>query len=246
MGPTTAKSVAIIKDDTLGPFKMMNVGVEPRHRRPGPLRRGSGRPQLAHRPALTSRPNLRNLDTGKTRTGTSKIVDQTSLPGLLANAVFANQDAVFDEWADGKARSDWTITGRRAGDVPFSVSRSNLWASQGDVTIEPAEDLAIAADSLVNNEFEKVTIDNVTFGSDMSTTFQQLHITKLEVMVAGGKYTSAKTVRVKAGTKLKVRVSTRPYRSTTTTVNTLGLVVPKSAKGKSGDLSVIGGIDLGR
>ena len=98
--------------------------------------------------------NLLNLDTGKTRTGTSTIIDQASMPGLLADAVWANQDAVFDEWSDGRARSDWTITGRRAGDEPFSVSRSNLWASLGDVTIEPAVDIAIAADSLVNNEFE--------------------------------------------------------------------------------------------
>ena len=128
--------------------------------------------------------------------------------------------------------------------MPFSVSRSNLWASQDDVTLDPAEDLAFAADSLVNNEFEEVKIDDVTFGSDMSTAFQQLHITKLEVMVAGGKYTSAKTVRVKAGTKLRIRVSTRLYRSTTTTVSALAVVVPKRAKGSSGDLTVAGGTEL--
>ena len=161
-------------------------------------------------------------------------------------AVFANQDAVFDEWGDGTARSDWTITGKRAGGVPFSVSRSNLWASLGDVTIDPADDVAIAADALINNEFEEVTIDNVTFGSDMATKFQQLHITKLEVARPGGKYTSAKSLAVRAGERLKVRVSTRPYRGTTTTTKTLNLTVPKSAKGKSGLLSVTGGLDVGR
>ena len=97
------------------------------------------------------------------------------------------------------ARSDWTITGTRAGGAPFSVSRSNLWGSLGDVTVEPAEDFAFAADALVNNEFENVTIDNVTFGSDMATKFKQLHITKLEVARPGGKYASAESLAVQGG-----------------------------------------------
>ena len=187
---------------------------------------------------------LRNLDTGKQRTGTTTIVDQASLPGLLVGAVFANQDAVFDEWGDGTARSDWTITGKRAGGAPFSVSRSNLWADLGDVTIDPADDIAIAADALINNEYEEVTIDNVTFGSDMATKFQQLHITKLEVARPGGKYSSARTLPVRAGERLKVRVSTRPFRGTTTSTKVLNVTVPKSAKGKTGLLSVAGGLDL--
>ena len=36
----------------------------------------------------------------------------------------------------------------------------------GDVTIDPADDVAIAADALINNEYEEVTIDNVTFGQN--------------------------------------------------------------------------------
>ena len=95
----------------------------PGHRRPGPIR--GIRADLTATPAGANVTTiLRNLDTGKQRTGTTTIVDQASLPGLLVSAVFANQDAVFDEWADGTARSDWTITGKRAGGAPFSVSRS--------------------------------------------------------------------------------------------------------------------------
>ncbi|HSU34602.1 MAG TPA: hypothetical protein VLJ88_02975, partial [Propionibacteriaceae bacterium] len=207
-GANDAAAVAIVKDDTFGSYKMANIGVN--------LGTVDQDRSVGVRANLTETPTgtnvttiLRNLDTGKQRTGTTTVIDQASLPGLLVGAVFANQDAVFDEWADGTARSDWTITGRRAGNVPFAVSRSNLWASLGDVTIDPAEDIAFAADALLNNEFEDVTIDNVTFGSDMATKFQQLHITKLEVARPGGKYTTARSLPVRAGERIKVRVSTR-------------------------------------
>jgi hypothetical protein len=242
-GASDGQSVAIIKDDTFGPYKLANVGAAV-----GTVdqdRIAGIRADLTTTPAGSNVTTiLRNLDNGKQRTGTTTIVDQASLPGLLVGAVYANQDAVFDEWGDGIARSDWTITGKRAGGAPFSVSRSNLWASQGDVTIDPADDVAIAADALLNNDYENVTIDNVTFGSDMATTFQQLHITKMEVARPGGKYTTAKSLAVRAGERIKVRVSTRPYRGTTTTTKTLYLTVPKSATGKRGLLSVTGGLDL--
>ena len=89
-----------------------------------------------------------------------------------------------------------------------------------------------------------MTVDNVTFGSTAKTKFDQLNITKLQVSVNGGKYTSAKQLRVKVGDKLKLRVTLRPYRSATTKTTTLALTVPKSAKGQSGSLSATGGVDL--
>jgi SpoIVB peptidase S55 len=242
-GASDADSLAIIQDNTFGSFKMANVGADfgtvDQDRIAGIRADLRAAPTTADVTAI-----IRNLDTGKLRAGTTRVADQASLPGLLPYAVFAAQDAVFDEWGDGTATSDWTITGERAGGIPFSVSRSNQWASRGDVTIDPAFDIAIAADSLLNNDFEKVTIDSITFGSSMATTFEQLHITKMRVSVNGGKYSAAKSLSVKAGAKLKIRISMRPYRSTTTSTSTLKLTVPKSAKGKSGSLSAFGGASL--
>ena len=60
----------------------------------------------------------------------------------------------------------------------------------------------------------EVSIDSVAFGSNVATRYQQLHITKMAVSVNGGKYTSAKRLRVKVGAKLSIRVSLRPYRGT--------------------------------
>jgi hypothetical protein len=242
-GASDAEAVAIIKDDSFGSFKMANIGADV-----GTVDQDRLAAVRAHLGAVPKTADItatvRDLDTGKQRTGTTRVADQASLPGLLPYAVLANYDAVFDEIGDGTATSDWKMTGRRAGDVPFSISRSNKWASHDDAAFDPALDIAYAADALVNNDFEKVTIDTVTFGSDVATTFQQLHITKMAVAVNGGKYHSPRRLTVKAGAKLKIRVSLRPYRSTATTTRTLKMTVPKSARGQSGSLSAIGGVSL--
>lgn len=238
-----ANAVTIIKDDTLGSYKMANLGPTV-----GTLdqdRTAGVRADLTRTPDTTTVTTvIDDADTGASRTGTTQVSDPDSLAGLLADIVFAGQDAVFDEWGDGVATSDWTISGTRAGGLPFSVSRSNSWASRDDVTIDPAFDLAYAADQLLTNDYENVTIDNVTFGSTMKTKYHQRHITSMAVSVNGKKYTAAKRLNLKVGDKLKIRVGLKEYRGVKTKYAYLGLTVPKKARGLSGDLAAIGGVDL--
>jgi hypothetical protein len=242
-GANDGNALAIIKDETLGSFKMANLAA--------PLGKVDQDRFTGVRADLTALPALadvttviRNRDTGKSRTGTTRVADPASLSGLLPFAAVANFDAVFDEVGDGTATSQWTITGTRAGGLPFSLSRSNQWADRSDLAFAPAFDLAAAADQLLNNEFENVTIDSVAFGSTVATRYQQLHITNMAVSVNGGKYSSAKRLNAKVGAKLRIRVSLQPYRGTTTTTTTLNMTVPKKARGQSGELAAVGGVEL--
>jgi hypothetical protein len=242
-GANDADALAIVQDDAFGSFKMATIGA--------PVGTVDQDRLAGLRADLTTTPTLadvttviRNRDTGRIRTGTTRVADPASLPGLLPYAAWANYDAVFDEVGDGTATSNWTISGTRAGGRPFSLSRSNQWADRSDVAMEPSLDLAIAADALANNDFEDVTIDNVTFDSTVATKYEQLHITKLRVSVNGGRYTSARRITVKAGAKLKLQVSLQPFHGTTTSTTTLTLTVPKSARGQSGELAAVGGLDL--
>lgn len=187
---------------------------------------------------------IRSLDNKSTRRGTTRVLDQQYLPGLMPSAVFTNQDAVFDEWSDGTSTNSWTISGRRVGGVPFKVTRANRWASQSDVTVDPAFDIAEATDALVNNDYEEVTIDSVAYDQTLAIRFQQSHITRVRVAVDGAPYSTAKVVRVKPGDKLTVRVDLSPYRSTTGTYTKLRMTVPKSAAGRRGEVFVAGGMDL--
>ncbi len=242
-GAAAADSLAIIEDKTVGSFKLANLGAgfgTVDQDRTTAIRADLGRTPAAIK--LTTA--IRNADTGRKRTGRTQVYAKEFLPGIAANAVFTGQDAVFDEWNDGRSTSSWTISGTRAGGRPLTVKRSNRWASRADSNIEPAMDLAEATDQLLNNDFEPVTIRSISFRSTMATTYDQLHVTKLEVSVNGGRYTVPKRLELKVGAKLRVRVSTAPYRSTRATTSTLTLTVPKSARGKSGSLLAVGGVDL--
>lgn len=242
-GANDADSVAIVTDKTLGSFKMANVGASfgtvTQDRNAGlgaDLRRVPTGTEVST--------VIRDLDDGTVRRGSTTVVDRQSLPGLLPDIVFSNQDAVFDEWGDGVATSSWTISGRRAGGKAFSVTRANRWASREDVTIDPAFDVASAADALLGNDFEKVSIDKVAFRHDLSTKFDQLHITRIRVSVNGGHWVRGRVVRASAGDRLTVRVDLSPYRSRKSSAVKLTMTVPRSAKGRSGTLSATGGVTL--
>ena len=60
----------------------------------------------------------------------------------------------FDEIGGGRASLDWTITGRRAGNKPFTLTRGNRFASQEDISFETVFDPASAVEALLFNEFE--------------------------------------------------------------------------------------------
>lgn len=243
LGANDADSLTIVQDDTLGSFKLANVG--PGFGTVDQDRTAGLRAKLGAAPATADLTTIiRNRDNGKKRTGTTQVVDQAVLAEALLFSIWGNDDAAFDEWGDGTATSAWTITGRRAGGLPFSVSRSNQWADRYDVTGSPAFDAAAAADALINNDFEKVVVDDVVFSSTASTKFEQRHLTKLEVAVNGGRYSAPRLLVVKPGAKLSVRVSMRPYRSTVTSTTTLALTVPKNARGKVGSLTAAGGMTL--
>jgi hypothetical protein len=241
-GANGGNSLAIIKDDTFGSFKLADVG--PLFGTVDQDRLAGLRADLDQGPALVPvRSTIRNVDTGRRRVGETRAADKTQLPGLTAFGLLANYDAVFDEIGDGRANTDWTITGRRAGGKPFTLTRGNKFASRGDIAFEAAADPALAVDTLLTNEFEPVSIDRVDFRSTVSSVYRDYTITKMEVSVDGGKFTTPRVLSVKGGALLRIRVSLRPYRSTALETTTLTMRVPRQ-KGRVGTLRVTGGATL--
>lgn len=241
-GANDGTSLKIIKDETLGSFKLASVGAQI-----GTVdqdRLAGIRADLDRTPRLVPiRSTISDLDTGKKRVGETRAADRTSLPALTAYGLLANYDAVFDEIGDGRATVDWTIKGRRAGDRKFTLTRGTKIASRFDVGFEAALDPAVAVDTLLANEAEPVTIDRVDFRSKVSTTYRDYRIAKMAVSVDGGKYTTPKVLRVKGGALLRIRVSLRPYRSAALETTTLIMRVPRQ-KGRVGTLRVTGGATL--
>jgi SpoIVB peptidase S55 len=242
-GANDGSSLAIVKDNTFGSFKMANIGA--------PFgtvdqdRLAGIRADLTRTPALTPiRSTIRNLDTGVRRRGQTLAADRVQLPAITAYGLLASYDATFDEIGDGRASIDWTITGRRAGNKPFTLTRGNKFASFEDISAEAVSDPASAVEALLYNEFEPVKIDKVSVLSQISTDYRHLSISKMEVSVDGGKFSTPRVLRVKAGATLRIRVTLRPYQSTTLKTTTLTMKVPTTAKGRVGSLLVTGGAEL--
>lgn len=241
-GANDGEALAIIRDETFGAFKLANVtapfGTVDQDRLAGL------RADLSTAPTATPlRTTVTNDDTDRSRVGTTDVVDAGFLPTAGLLGVWANYDAVFDEWSDGQATSRWIITGTRAGGRTFRIVRANRWADLVDVTVPPAEDAALTLDALVNNEYEPVTITGVDYDSTVSTTYDQWRIVSMAVSVNLGPFRTPNQLSVKAGSVLRVRVSMRPYRSLETTTSVVTIQVPSNAAGKVGVLSVTGGLD---
>ncbi|MGI3786526.1 MAG: hypothetical protein ACRYG2_37760, partial [Janthinobacterium lividum] len=244
-GASDADAVAIVQDSTFGSFKMADLagsfGTVDQDRLAGI------RADLTKVPSgVPIRTTVHDVDTGRSRTGTTQVVDRTLLPGLTPYALWANDDATFDEVGDGRLSEGWTITGTRAGGKSFKVHRNNKWADQEDATFDPAVGLADAVYALGENDDEHVTITSVTYDARISTTFRELRLSKVEVSVDGGKtWSSPSSVRVKAGKKLTVRTTVKPYQATIPTTSVTTLTVPRSAKGEVATLAVTGGSSFG-
>jgi hypothetical protein len=242
-GANDANSLAIVKDATFGSFKLASVGAQ--FGTVDQDRLAGIRADLTKAPALTPiKSTIRNTDNGKQRRGTTLAADQTSIAFITAFGLLANYDVVFDEIGDGRASTNWTIAGRRAGNVPFTVSRSNTFASQFDISADAAFDVGDAVNALATNEFEPVTIDRVSLLSSVTTAYQQWTITTMDVSVNGGPFRSPDLLSVPAGATLKVRVRMRPYRSTTVKTSYFNLTVPANSSGRVGSLVVTGGVNL--
>lgn len=243
-GANAATSLAIVRDDSSGSFKMANIG--------GTFgtvdqdRMAAIRATLGKTPVTTPiTSTITNLDNGKRRTGTTQVAatDYTALATVYG--LWANYDSTFDKWGKGLATSSWTIKGTRAGGRPLVVSRSNMFSDLGDPTIEPTFEVADAVDSILSNEYEPVKITSISFSSKVKSNYDAYRITKLAVSVNGGKYKTTSMIKVKPKAKLKVRITMRGYQSTVDRNVVVNLKVAKRYAKQTGRLTVQGGMSAG-
>ena len=178
LGPVTygahnATSLAIIKDETFGPFKLADIGAPfgtvDQDRLSGIRADLSAAPVTT--PITTTINELRHQEEPD-RQHRGALSPNSSLRPRLSG-IWAGYDNVFDEWGSGRANGTWTIKGTREGGVPFLITRANRWADLDDTTSPPAFETADAVDALINQDLEPVSIDSVDFTSTVATTYRQ-------------------------------------------------------------------------
>ncbi|MFE5291863.1 SpoIVB peptidase S55 domain-containing protein [Isoptericola sp. NPDC056618] len=175
----------------------------------------------------------------KTRTGTTQVLDPTALADVTLLAGMANHDRVVDGVGGGSETQAWTITGTRSG-TPFRLRYADRYQSAEDVGSAGAFDLPTVVGTL--SSVSNVKLTGVTNEVRVSNFRERFRVVKIQQRT-GGRWidVTGKTAKVRAGHTLALRTQLLGTDGATRSVFRQDFTIPKSLKGKSGVVTVVGG-----
>ena len=183
-------------------------------------------------------------DLGRTLEGETRVVVQKMVPTIANVHMVDSVDSAFDQVGQGSLEATWTITGTRAGGLPWQLTRSNMYASVDDVARESFNELTGNLFALFYNGHEDVTFGSVDADVTVREALDSYTVVKLLVSVDGGRYRAGPRVRVDRGSRLALRVMVRPPDAPTGGSGDIpfemNLKVPRSVSG-DGYITVTGG-----
>lgn len=237
-GANDAYAIAIIDDPTLTPYKLAQIR--------GPFglldqdRLSAVRARLGVAPSLIPvESRVTHLDSGRSRDGRTDVTMDAFVPDIAAFHLLYNIDTVVDRLGGGSSWVQWTVNGRRANGDPWQLRRSNVYASEFDISFESVFEIYQQLSRIERNRFEKITFEDVSLKAKVRTAFRQYSIEEVLISKNGGPYLEREQLRVQPGDELRMRVVLRQYRGGLSQAN-LSLTVPNDASGE-GFLEVIGG-----
>ncbi len=190
---------------------------------------------------------VRALDTGRSRTGQTVALSQDVAPFLTFFHGFANIDSTFDQISGGSSDMSWIIRGTRESGGTWSLSRSNKFADDFDISFGSMFEVESQLHQLLNNEFERVSLTSVDMNLAVEETVRRYTIQNLLISTNGRTYRDVNRVRVSSGTTILLRVVLRPADRTADRLVDMSLRVPSRVR-SGGFIEVFGGsgeIDFG-
>lgn len=121
----------------------------------------------------------------RSRDGRTDVYQAEWVPDIALTALLANADRIFDGIGEGTAGESWTIKGRRADGSRFSVTRSDRYADEDDITWASVLDLYHALSRIQYGTKEDVTISRVAAQADLDRTYDHATVSKVFIKRAG-------------------------------------------------------------
>jgi hypothetical protein len=243
LGARAADTITIVADPIFGSYKLANVaesvGTVTQDRLAGIAGLfGVGPPTSPVTSTVT------DLDTGRTRTGSSEAILPEFLPFLAFEHLFMNVDVTIDRIGPGSAALDYTIRGTRDGGATWELSRSTRAASSFDISFESVAEPAFTAELLQGFEGEEITVTSLDVSRlDVERAVERYRIRNLLVW-NGTRYVAGDFVRAKPGKLIRLRVVVKPSHLPGTRNVDLSLRVPANAR-RNGYIAVTGGAAAG-
>lgn len=239
MAARAADTITIVKDAIFGSYKLANVaesvGVLTQDRLAGIVAELGDGPRGA---PITSR--VRDLDSGRTRSGRSEAIFPDFLPFLSFIHLFQNIDVTIDRIGAGSSAITYAIRGTRDGGATWELRRSTSYADRFDISFGSVFEVASTAEILEGFTGEDVKVTSIDVPKlDVKSAFEQYDVTRLLVW-NGSRYVNREFVSGRPGQTIRLRAVLRPVHFTGTKNVDLSLRVPLNAR-RSGFIQVVGG-----
>jgi SpoIVB peptidase S55 len=240
----TADALYVQPDSLFGPFKVANPGGVA-----GTLdqdRLAAIRARLGAGPVpipVTS--TVSAAGTGLTRTGTTQVNMDVDLPSLAAVHLLANLDRTLQKIGEGRLLLTWTVTGKTSAGQSFTLTRTNRFASQFDVSFESIFEMLDFLSLVQGQSFVEVDFSNVTITASANELFRRYRIDKVLRKTGTNTYVEVNSrtpIRVRAGGSVTLRVRLTPFKGRGLVRNfDFTYLIPRDRAGSSGTLEVVGG-----
>ncbi|MGH3021843.1 MAG: hypothetical protein ACRDNR_17035 [Gaiellaceae bacterium] len=243
LGARAADTITIVSDPIFGSYKLANiaesVGTVTQDRLAGIAGEIGVGPDTS---PVTS--TVTDLDTGRTRTGSSEAIMPEFLPFLAFSHLFQSVDVTIDRIGAGSAALDYSIRGTRDGGATWELSRSTRVASTFDISFDTVAEPAFTAELLQAFDGEDIEVTSIDVPRlDIEKAVERYRIRNVLVW-NGRRYVAAEFVRAKRGKLIRLRVVVKPSHLPGTRNVDLSLRVPANAN-RSGYISVTGGGSAG-
>jgi hypothetical protein len=234
LGAGSADSLAIVPDP-LGPYKLANVT--------GPLGK-LDQDRLAGVRAVDGAPDVipvtagvMSLDSHESRFGETDVVLKDAFPDLAFIHVLSDIDSVFDKIGAGSSSLTWTIEGTRQDGSPWAFHRSNVYASDFDLSFESTFELYDELLQIAGYENEKISFSSLDVSANVEETVHKY--TLVDVLYCRhGSCESRNRIRSRPGRTLSFRAILRPSDGSPNQSESFSLTIPPHAK--SGALVNVG------
>ena len=238
LGANRGVAHTIVDDPLFGPYKLASitepVGIVDQDRLAG------------IRGVLGSAPDLRSInssvsapDIGRAADGSSQAVTDEIVPVLGFNHLFSNIDTTFDSIGPGHSRVAWSVTGITESGEPWSLSRSNLYSSDFDISIGSSFEVFNQLSRLLNNRFTEIDFTSVELDATVEDDRSGYRIRKVLHKTKEGDFRGGRRVLVRPGSILTVRVDLQSLGSGPHEEVILKVNVPRNFR--SGVMEIQGG-----
>jgi hypothetical protein len=234
-----AETITIVPDPIFGGYKLANIaenaGVVTQDRLAGLVAELGPGPQGS---PITS--TVRDLDTGRARTGRSEAIQPEFLPFLAFSHLFQNVDVTIDRIGGGNAEVAYTIRGTRDEGAEWELTRSSHYASQFDISFESVLELSFTAELLQGFDGEDIEVTGIDVPQlDIERAYEAYRLQRVLVW-NGSKYVRRDAVRRSPGQLVRLRAVLDPVHLPGTQTADFRLRVPENAR-RSGWIEVLGG-----